>query len=173
MEEWAEWCAANQPISPFPVKSLLGHPVLICLLHYSSKSLPWSLMPSPMYIPLQTLSGAYRNTKQPGNEQTKAQMWAWQKRFDEFGSVENWIGRDRNDASLNDNVVSSVSHLRHVIIRSFFCVLHSGALSLSPSSSPMGIVLYAPIRRGRSLLPLLEAYLLRWDHCPSLLESMC
>ena len=44
MEERAEWaaqaCAANQPISPFPVQSLLGHPVHRCLLHYSSKSLP-------------------------------------------------------------------------------------------------------------------------------------
>ena len=26
-------------------------------------------------------------------------MWAWRERFDEFGSVENWIVGDRNDAS--------------------------------------------------------------------------
>ena len=37
MKKWAEWatqgCAANQPISAFPVQSLLRHPV-----HISSRS---------------------------------------------------------------------------------------------------------------------------------------
>ena len=117
-------------------------------------------------VPLQTLSEAYRNTKQRGMSKQKHKCGPGKNVLTSLAALK--IGQAETEMMHHWTTMSSVSHLRHVIIRSFFCVLHSGALSLSPSSSPMGIVLYAPIRRGRSLLPLLEAYLLRWGHCTAL-----